>query len=118
MNFRRARARSRRNSVNIMMDTEKWKNFGRKMSRRTEHVEEESDDDKSTEMNWEQEFFRRKKLSECISDQDVEVQLTKKQTLLLSTLVPDEILLMEKLVSFSNTLYCRAFELKYLLEIH
>ncbi|XP_073959541.1 adenylate cyclase type 10-like [Choristoneura fumiferana] len=96
MNFRKTRARSRRNSVNIMIDTEKWKNFGRKMSRKTEYVEEESDDDKSTEMNWEQEFFRRKKLSECISDQDVEVQLTKKQTLLLSTLVPDEILLMEK----------------------
>ncbi|XP_049884530.1 uncharacterized protein LOC126379756 [Pectinophora gossypiella] len=44
--------------------------------------------------NFMDEFFGRR--SDSQDDQDVEVHLTSRQTLILSTLVPDEILLMEK----------------------
>ncbi|XP_030023044.1 adenylate cyclase type 10 isoform X2 [Manduca sexta] len=99
MNFRKPRARSRRNSMNVVLNTEKWRHYGKRMSRRgTDFLEDETDDEepKYREIkDWVQEFFDRK--SECLdkADQDVEVQLTKKQTLILSTLVPDEILLMD-----------------------
>ncbi|KPJ17945.1 Adenylate cyclase type 10 [Papilio machaon] len=41
------------------------------------------------------EFFGRESLSEEQIDQDVEVRLSRKQTLILATMVPDEILLLE-----------------------
>ncbi|XP_039760062.1 adenylate cyclase type 10-like [Pararge aegeria] len=99
MNFRRSRTRSRRNSMNIMVSTEKWRNYRRKFSRRgNECLDEDSEDDmpRASELKeWVDEFFVRKSTVSNQSDQDVEVNLTKKQTLVLATLVPDEILLMD-----------------------
>ncbi|XP_037867949.1 adenylate cyclase type 10 isoform X1 [Bombyx mori] len=99
MNFRKTRAQSRRNSMNIILDTGKWQNYGKRISQRDFEAEEEESDDepKYNEIkDWVQQFFERN--SECSdqNDQDVEVKLTNQQTLILSTLVPDEILLMEK----------------------
>ncbi|XP_050355214.1 adenylate cyclase type 10-like [Nymphalis io] len=99
MNFRRSRTRSRRNSMNIMVSTEKWRSYGRKLSRKDkEYLEEDSVDDlpQACELkDWFEEFFMQNNADNDLSDQDVEVNLTKKQTLVLSTLVPDEILLMK-----------------------
>ncbi|XP_047537856.1 adenylate cyclase type 10-like [Vanessa atalanta] len=99
MNFRRSRTRSRRNSMNIMISTEKWRTYGRKLSRKDkEYLEEDSVDDlpQACELkDWFEEFFMQNNAENDQSDQDVEVNLTKKQTLVLSTLVPDEILLMK-----------------------
>lgn len=100
MNFRRSRARSRRNSMNFMVSTEKWRSHGKKSSRKdNEYLEEDSEDDLlqvSELKDWFQEFFVPNNTNADQLDQDVEVTLTKKQTLVLSTLVPDEILLMKK----------------------
>ncbi|XP_023944744.2 adenylate cyclase type 10-like [Bicyclus anynana] len=99
MNFRRSRTRSRRNSMNIMVSAEKWRNYGRKLSHRaTDFLAEDSDDDTPRESklkDWIDEFFVQKSTMSEESDQDVEVKLTNKQTLVLATLVPDEILLMD-----------------------
>lgn len=100
MNFRRSRARSRRNSMNVMVSTEKWRRHRKKSSRKdNEYLEEDSEDDLlqvSELKGWFQELFVPNNTSADQLDQDVEVTLTKKQTLVLSTLVPDEILLMKK----------------------
>lgn len=99
MNFRRVRARSRKNSMNIMVSAEKWRTYGRKMSRRDSDQFTDDQEDGLPETgleDWVEEFFIQKSLGSEQCDQDVEVKLTKKQTLILSTLVPDEILLMEK----------------------
>lgn len=101
MNFRnRSRTRSRKNSMNVMVSTEKWrKHSKRRISRRDKYLEDESDDDdpKYLELkDWVDEFFHKKSRSTEIYDQDIEVKLTRKQSLILSTLVPDEILLMDK----------------------
>lgn len=98
MNFRKSRARSRKNSMSVIVaTTEKWKKY-RRLSRPNSYGDDDSDDDgpKYREIkDWVDEFFERK--SECDdNDQDVEVKLSKKQSLILSTLVPDEILLMDK----------------------
>lgn len=86
--------------MNIMVTSEKWRNYGRKLSyKSTDYLEESSEDDMPRESdlkNWADEFFIRNSTVSNQSDQDVEVNLTKKQTLVLATLVPDEILLMEK----------------------
>ncbi|XP_034836229.1 adenylate cyclase type 10-like isoform X1 [Maniola hyperantus] len=99
MNFRRSRTRSRRNSMNIIVTTEKWRTYGKRVSlRRDEDLNEDSEDEmpRASELkDWVDEFFVRKSTLSNQSDQDVEVNLTKKQTLVLATLVPDEILLME-----------------------
>lgn len=98
MNFRKPHTRTHRNSTNIMVDTEKWRTYGKRLSRRdVPEVEEDSDDDepRSKEVkDWMEEFFGRRSI--CNEDQDVEVHLTRKQTLILATLVPDEILLTER----------------------
>ncbi|XP_075984842.1 adenylate cyclase type 10-like isoform X2 [Anticarsia gemmatalis] len=102
MNFlkTRTRSRSRKNSTSMMVSTEKWRNT-RKISRRGNDfaVEDDLDDDEGPQYkeitDWVQEFFDRKSETTDI-DQDVEICLTKKQTLILSTLVPDEILHMDK----------------------
>ena len=99
MNFRRSRARSRRNSLNIMISTEKWRSYSNKLSLQDSNLEEDSEDDipKTTDLkSWLDELFLQKNESSDAADQDVEINLTKKQTLILSTLVPDEILLMKK----------------------
>ncbi|XP_028156359.1 adenylate cyclase type 10-like [Ostrinia furnacalis] len=100
MNFRKARPRSRRNSLNVMNNTEKWKQTSnRRFSRRDTCFDENSDDDdpKYDEIkDWVEDFFERKSETPEKYDQDVEVKLTRKQTLILSTLVPDEILLMDQ----------------------
>lgn len=102
MNFliSRSRSRSRRNSTSMMVSTEKWRN-SRKMSRRDTDMFLEDDDDDDEPIykeitDWVQEFFDRKSETTDMIDQDVEVHLTKKQTLILATLVPDEVLLMDK----------------------
>lgn len=104
MNFRRQRTRSRRNSLNTMINTEKWRSFPKRIS----HVDSDfTEEDSSTGdelekianlKDWTEEFFTRNTASTDQIDQDVEVCLTKKQTLLLATMVPDEILLLEKYV--------------------
>ncbi|XP_063374574.1 adenylate cyclase type 10-like [Cydia amplana] len=93
MNFIKQRARSRRNSINIISAADKWKNINRKKSRRDVDSDEDEDEEdaKMSEVDWEQEFFQER-LNRLSSDQDIEVQLTKKQTLLLATLLPDEII--------------------------
>ncbi|KAM3962169.1 adenylate cyclase type 10-like [Aphomia sociella] len=96
MNFRKPRAR--KNSMNVVVNTEKWRQYGKRMSRRNASCIEEESGDEEPEYHeikdWVEEFFERKSTCPDKSDQDVEIQLTKKQTLILSTLVPDEILLM------------------------
>lgn len=98
MNFGKGRARSRKNSMNVV-NSEKWRTYGKRISRKeTELINDDSDDDepKYNEMkNWVQDFFE-KKCSDDRADEDVEVQLTQRQTLILSTLVPNEILLLDK----------------------
>ncbi|XP_059051739.1 adenylate cyclase type 10-like [Achroia grisella] len=100
MNFRKPRRRSRRNSMNVVVNTEKWRQYGKRLSRsNTRFVDEDSGDEEPEYheiKDWVEEFFDRKSVCPDKSDQDVEVQLTKKQTLVLSTLVPDEILIMDK----------------------
>lgn len=99
MNFRKPRARSRKNSMNVILNTEKWRHYGKRLSMRANDLPEDSDEDepKYNEIkNWVEEFFDKKNESNDKHDQDVEVQLTRKQTLVLSTLVPDELLLVEK----------------------
>lgn len=101
MNFRKCRNRSRKTSSCMMGTTEKWKPLNtRRFSRRdTCFGEEDSDEDdpKYHEIkDWVEDFFERKSETADKSDQDVEVKLSRKQSLILSTLVPDEILLMDK----------------------
>ncbi|KOB77184.1 putative soluble adenylyl cyclase [Operophtera brumata] len=99
MNFNKGRSRSKRSSMKIV-NSEKWRNYGKKTSRNnTQPMNDDSDDDepKYNEIkDWVQDFFEKKCESEDRTDQDVEVQLTQRQTLILSTLVPDEILLIDK----------------------
>uniref|UniRef100_A0A2A4IZ27 Guanylate cyclase domain-containing protein n=1 Tax=Heliothis virescens TaxID=7102 RepID=A0A2A4IZ27_HELVI len=98
MNFLKNK-RARRNSTSVMASTEKWRNYSRRQSRRGQDIFHEELDEyepKYKEVkNWVEELFERKSDADRI-DQDIEVQLTKKQTLILSTLVPDEVLLMDK----------------------
>ena len=99
MNFLKNKQRTRRNSTSIMVGTEKWRNYSRRMSRRGHDVFDEELDEYEPRYkdvkNWVEELFERKSDADKV-DQDVEIQLTKKQTLILSTLVPDEVLLMDK----------------------
>lgn len=82
---------------------EKWRPLGRRISRRgTDYLDDDSDNDLPTEnetcINWAEEFFGRKSVA-CMTgmiDQDMDVQLTSKQTLILATLVPNELLLLPK----------------------
>ncbi|CAG9793301.1 unnamed protein product [Diatraea saccharalis] len=90
--------RSRKTSVNIAKSPLKWQQ-NRKSSRREFYEKEDSDDDDphyKEIKDWVDEFFERKSESAEIDPEDMEVILTRKQTLILSTLVPDELLLMEK----------------------
>ncbi|XP_045516718.1 adenylate cyclase type 10-like isoform X5 [Pieris brassicae] len=107
MNFRRPRTRSRRNSLNFIINSEKWRNRGKRISRKDDDfLEEDSEDDiaQAGELkDWVEEFYVRKSVCVDKSDQDVEVKLNKKQTLILSTLVPDEILLIDKFSSEDST---------------
>ncbi|CAH0677955.1 unnamed protein product [Spodoptera exigua] len=101
MNFLKNKPRARRNSASIMVSTERWRHYSRKMSRRGQELfDYDVDDYEPTQhnkenKNWVEELFERKSDAEEI-EQDIEIRLTKKQTLILSTLVPDEILLMDK----------------------
>lgn len=104
MSFRKSkRSRSRRSSVNHMMEVnEKWRPLGRKTSRReTDFLDDDSDDDVPENeecIDWAAEFFGRKSVA-CmtgLNDQDMDVQLSSKQTLILASLVPNELLLLPK----------------------
>lgn len=99
MNFSKGRSRSKRTSMN-MVNSENWRNYGKRtLKKDIQPMKEDSDDDepKYNEIkDWVQDFFEKKSSSEDRTDQDVEVQLTQRQTLILSTLVPDEILLIDK----------------------
>ncbi|XP_041983062.1 adenylate cyclase type 10-like isoform X2 [Aricia agestis] len=98
MNFkRRSRTRSRRNSLSVVAGPEKWQKYNKKIKNDANHDSSDEDGLTASELKeWVDEFFVRKSMLEDNIDQDVEVKLTRKQTLVLSTLVPDEILLMEK----------------------
>lgn len=101
MNFRKSRAQSRRNSTNFVAESsEKWRTYSKRLSRQVANVlEEDSEDEEPRQRvinDWAEEFFGRRSEGPEVTDQDIEVQLSKKQTLILSTLVPDEILLMDK----------------------
>ncbi|KAJ8711801.1 hypothetical protein PYW08_008755 [Mythimna loreyi] len=99
MNFLKNKQRPRKASTSIMVGTEKWRNYGRRMSRRGHELFEDELDDYEPRYkevkNWVEELFERKSDADKV-DQDIEIHLTKKQTLILSTLVPDEVLLMDK----------------------
>ncbi|CAB3233369.1 unnamed protein product [Arctia plantaginis] len=102
MNFlmSRTRSRSRKNSAGFMISTEKWRT-GRQLSRPSDNfVDEDVEEDEEPQYqditDWVTEFFHRKSDTTEMLDQDVEIHLTKKQTLILSTLVPDQILQMNK----------------------
>lgn len=102
MNFlmSRTRSRSRKNSTGFMINTEKWRS-SRQVSRRSENfVDEDVEEDEELQYeditDWVAELFNRKSDTTEMIDQDVEVHLTRKQTLILSTLVPDQILQMKK----------------------
>lgn len=96
----RTRSRSRKNSTGFMINTEKWRS-SRQVSRRSENfVDEDVEEDEELQYeditDWVAELFNRKSDTTEMIDQDVEVHLTRKQTLILSTLVPDQILQMKK----------------------
>ncbi|XP_013185983.2 adenylate cyclase type 10 [Amyelois transitella] len=97
MNFRRSR-RTRRNSMSIMMSADRWRQYGKRASRvdvsADSQSEEESDSEYHQIKDWMEECFDQNS-QDSKSDQDIEAELSKKQTLILSTLVPDEILLMD-----------------------
>lgn len=100
MNFLKNKPRARRNSASVMVSTERWRNYSRRMSRRGHEMFEDEVDEyepaRNKEVkNWIEELFERKSDADEV-EQDIDIQLTKKQTLILSTLVPDEILLMDK----------------------
>uniref|UniRef100_A0A2H1WSR3 SFRICE_010761 n=1 Tax=Spodoptera frugiperda TaxID=7108 RepID=A0A2H1WSR3_SPOFR len=100
MNFLKNKPRARRNSASVMVSTERWRNYSRRMSRRGHEMFEDDVDEyepaRNKEVkNWIEELFERKSDADEV-EQDIDIQLTKKQTLILSTLVPDEILLMDK----------------------
>nr|XP_021191693.2 adenylate cyclase type 10 [Helicoverpa armigera] len=99
MNFLKNKRGARRNSTSVMASTEKWRTYSRRMSRRGQDIFDEELDEYEPKYkdvkNWVEELFERKSDADKV-DQDIEVQLTKKQTLILSTLVPDEILLIDK----------------------
>lgn len=99
MNFLKNKQKTRRASINVMAGTEKWRKYSRRMSRRGHDLFDEELDEYEPRYkevkNWVEELFERKSDADKI-DQDVEIQLTKKQTLILSTLVPDEVLMMDK----------------------
>lgn len=96
----RTRSRSRKNSTGFIINTEKWRS-SRQVSRRSENfVDEDVEEDEELQYeditDWVAELFNRKSDTTEMIDQDVEVHLTRKQTLILSTLVPDQILQMKK----------------------
>lgn len=95
MNFRnRMRLqKSRRLSKNIMSDLDKWRQFSRKFSGIELIDLDTSSSDES--IDWEKEFFGHTDESDN-SEEDDEIILTKKQTLILATMVPNELLLMDK----------------------
>lgn len=102
MNFlmSRTRSRSRKNSTGFIINTEKWRS-SRQVSRRSENfLDEDVEEDEELQYeditDWVAELFNRKSDTTEMIDQDVEVHLTRKQTLILSTLVPDQILQMKK----------------------
>ncbi|RVE45653.1 hypothetical protein evm_009702 [Chilo suppressalis] len=92
--------RSRRTSINVSRNQAKWQQT-RKVSRKDYYLNEDSDDDNADPQyneikDWVDEFFERKSEIDAPDPEDTEVNLTRKQTLILSTLVPDELLLMKK----------------------
>lgn len=96
----RTRSRSRKNSTGFIINTEKWRS-SRQVSRRSENfLDEDVEEDEELQYeditDWVAELFNRKSDTTEMIDQDVEVHLTRKQTLILSTLVPDQILQMKK----------------------
>lgn len=98
MNFS-GKGRPKRFSSNFVTEADKWRS-GRRVSRRNASLDQ-SDDDEDTDdetWDWTEELRERHRLGSTKSDQDVEVKLTRKQTLILSTLVPDEILFLDKFV--------------------
>ncbi|KAJ2954748.1 hypothetical protein O0L34_g3051 [Tuta absoluta] len=96
----RNKSRARRTSMTFMQDASgKWRNKNRRMSHMDQEEDSEEDDEtkKHEVTNWAEEFFGRPSVSDSpVEQQDVEVHLTKRQTLILSTLVPDEILLLDR----------------------
>ncbi|XP_053615878.1 adenylate cyclase type 10-like [Plodia interpunctella] len=97
MNFRKSK-KHRRNSMNTVLSSERWRHYGKRPSRMDVAVDTQSDDESDSEYHqikdWMEECFDQNS-QESKSDQDIEAELSKKQTLILSTLVPDEILLMD-----------------------
>lgn len=109
MNFRKSRHRSTRRYSISYSGTEKWRGTISRPSRKGPSFLNDSSDDEEEETeldqpdienSWEQELFHANEdLTDTISDQDMEVKLTRKQTIILSTLLPDEILFTQKSVT-------------------
>ncbi|KAG7309278.1 hypothetical protein JYU34_005218 [Plutella xylostella] len=109
MNFRKSRHRSTRRYSISYSGTEKWRGTISRPSRKGPSFLNDSSDDEEEETeldqpdienSWEQELFHASEdLTDTISDQDMEVKLTRKQTIILSTLLPDEILFTQNFTS-------------------
>ncbi|CAK1593969.1 unnamed protein product [Parnassius mnemosyne] len=101
MNLRKQRLQSRKTSLNTLINTEKWRAYSKIITHIDSDLTEESttDEDEPKDNNLKnltEEIFGRKSISADQIDQDIEVHLSRKQTLILATMVPDEILLLEK----------------------
>ncbi|CAG4966384.1 unnamed protein product [Parnassius apollo] len=101
MYLRRQRIQSRKTSLNAIINSEKWRVY----SKRSTHIDSDLPEDSTTDedeprnnnlKSLTEEIFGRKSISADQIDQDIEVHLSRKQTLILATMVPDEILLLEK----------------------
>lgn len=92
--------KSKRNSVNLMAETDKWRTYSKIFSSQITNfnINEDDDEEELSEqksVDWEQ-FYNQKDNTSEISDQDQEIILSKKQTLILATMVPNELLTMNE----------------------
>lgn len=99
MNFGKSRSKFRRKSTNFT-GIEKWRSLIKSKSRYDNNFLDDPSDSEivqgsDIETNWREVFFGKKRGS-VDKTEDNEVVLSKKQTLILATLVPDELILLEE----------------------
>lgn len=86
----------------MLTDVDKWRHNTKRVSViDVSDVEEDSDETEQTpkvnhSVDWGEEFFAQKDNMSDTSDQDHEILLSNKQTLILTTMVPNELLLMDE----------------------
>lgn len=88
-----------------MTEATKWRSNSKRLSLSMKDIDYhiDYDDDDTVDhlsitqsIDWEEHFSKPKDTASETSEQDQEIILTKKQTLILATMVPNELLLMEK----------------------